>query len=152
MKPETVWISILILFLFVSGAAAHRIHVFASREGPNVEGRVYSSSGRGIRADVRLYDAADDLAARTQTSENGTFRFDGLDTKVTRVEAVTDDGHRAERALNPVPGGAPSESAVSAPEQGIRLRDVIAGLGTIAGLAGLAHFWSTRRRARGGKT
>lgn len=114
--------------------------------------------------------------AETATGEAGAFRFEGLEPDAYVIRVTSGDGHTAEWRIDPTelggtePDAAREESnTVAAPEHTgdiralaaqvaalrealdayearIRFRDVLGGLGWLAGLTGLGFWWSARSK------
>ncbi len=149
-------------------ARGHSLQLFAERDGPDVRGEAYFSGGGAARGLIVRALAADGSAVGEATTDAaGRFAIRGAPDGPLRIVAETLDGHRAEWPLDAAPAAspptAPAEAGPDRPAtpatrpaapaplgrpESVRLRDVIAGIGYIAGLAGLALWWRARRTLR----
>ncbi|WP_462322132.1 carboxypeptidase-like regulatory domain-containing protein [Halochromatium sp.] len=87
----------LSLLILSSPSQAHRLQVFASVDGAEIQGRVYFVGGHPARGvDVELLDADGKAVAELGASDDGRFRLRAPAAQDYRVVAQTGDGHRAE--------------------------------------------------------
>lgn len=135
--------SLLLAFLLALGAAlpaqAHGLKVFAALEGDTLRGYAYFvGGGRPAGAQVVIRNAAGTEVYRGQTDGAGAFawKLPALDRWTVVVD--TREGHMA--AFSP--------GNELAPEERIRLMDVVGGIGMILGLAGIALWFSAHRPRR----
>lgn len=139
----------------------------------------FVGGGAAAGVAVRLRDAAGNVLAEGRTGGDGRFALATTATADLEVVADAMDGHVARFAIpasrlpaaaarpNAAPEGLQASAAVDeieaavarqvAPlaerldemESAIRLRDVVGGLGYVAGIFGLLALLKARRRARG---
>lgn len=155
-------------------AGAHGVYIFAWAEPGRICTDSYFSAKSKVRGgEVSMRDTTGELLAEGRSDMDGIACFAVPEHIRTGGPAEAEDllfvvmagqGHRAEfllpaaqveQALAPsgrakaAPDTAPpSGSGESRPPDGPRLRDILGGLGWIAGLAGLGAWWSSRRRGR----
>ncbi len=87
----------LSLLILSSPSQAHRLQVFASVDGDQIQGRVYFVGGHPARGvEVELLDAEDKRVAELSSDDEGRFRVSAPAAQDYRVVAQTGDGHRAE--------------------------------------------------------
>lgn len=87
----------LSLLILSSPSQAHRLQVFASVDGAQIQGRVYFVGGHPARGvDVELLDADSKAVAELSANDEGRFRLRAPAAQDYRVVAQTGDGHRAE--------------------------------------------------------
>ncbi len=134
---------VFLLFFLPSFGWAHKLSLFLSVKGVTVEGFAYFSTGAPARkSPVEVYDCDGKMVWKGRTDERGEFRFFAKgDSRVLKVVVNALDGHRVEESLNL---WAP-ESPVPSPDYGIRVSQVIAGLGWIMGIFGSVMFWLSGR-------
>ncbi|MDI3532905.1 MAG: cobalt/nickel transport system permease protein [Synergistaceae bacterium] len=104
----------VLTLLVASPASAHRINVFAFREGERVTGEVYFSDGTPAKGcPVRLLSADDEVLQECRTDDRGGFSLP-LEEKREAVKVVVEDGvgHRTETTLRFSSG----EKAITASE------------------------------------
>ncbi len=91
-----VWLgTAFILFYSVSNAVAHRVNVFAYREGDvvNVEG-YFVDGTPAAGSKVEVFDAAGRLVARGKTDREGLWSFSTKEKGQLRIELVASMGHK----------------------------------------------------------
>lgn len=168
--------ALALLAATASPAAAHKLKVFATAEGPHVQGYVYL--GGGVRPEgvpVRVLGPDGRVIAETTTGPEGRFSLDAAADGARTVVATT-EGHQGTWTLDPaVEPAAPASTTgdtpatdtaaleslvehavarqivplreqLSAYEDRTRWHDVLGGLGWIAGLFGLVAWVSARRK------
>ena len=167
--------SLLLLgaMLVPSLASAHQLKVFASRVGGRIEGRVYFVGGSPAITLVKILPSDGSEAVLAESGADGRFSAVVAPADSYRITANVGDGHVANTTVGGVPsvhepataGSAltstsvdmeaivarqilPLREELAASEERIRLRDVLGGLGYIAGLVGLVAWWSSRRVLR----
>lgn len=87
----------LSLLLLCSPAQAHRLQVFASVDGDQIQGRVYFVGGHPAKGvAVELLDAEGEHVAELSSNDEGRFRIRAPAAQDYRVVAQSGDGHRAE--------------------------------------------------------
>jgi len=179
MSPLTATVRAAVLatlLLSASPASAHRLKLFVTQAGAEIQGEAFFvGGGRPEGATVIIRDPAGQEVARLATDANGAFRWTPPRPDAYRIAVDCGDGHAAETSLTggaPPPLAAPAPSPPSADEQRIeaavervlarrldpllaaqvasesrlRLNDVVGGIGYIVGLAGLGLAWAARRR------
>lgn len=137
-------------------AFAHGLQVTTDIEGERIVGEVRESGGAPVAGvPVRLLNEQPDpkkparVLHETRSDPQGRFIFP-LDPALERIRIVAADGlgHRAELSMGVIRTAAALQpAAVSAPRDRF-WRDLLAGLGYIVGLAGLAAWWFARRGRR----
>ena len=161
----------LIAFLSTP-ALAHKLKVFAAAEGNVVSGYAYVPGGkRVINAPVRatLHDGTVIFDGRTDA--RGAFTFDAPTKAAYDVEVDLGDGHVGRFSVGtpvaPAPANAesttlsqedverlvarhvnPLRESIEIMKDDIRFRDILTGLGFIAGIAGLWMIAAARRARR----
>lgn len=163
------------LVLVTGPTQAHGLRLLVA-EGPDtIGGQVLNAGGSPAAVlDVMLHDGSGAVVARTHTDEDGRFEFSPIPASEPPlfVEADGGDGHAARApiryaalhsgAVAEAPGGStqlaaqielavarqitPLREQIAVWEERRRLRDVLGGLGYIAGLAGIALFFVSRRK------
>lgn len=166
---------ILALLLVAGPTQAHGLRLLVA-EGPDTIGGqvLYAGGSPAAVLDVRLHDGSGAFVARTHTDEDGRFEFSPVPAfePPLFVEADAGDGHAARApvrysardpgAAAEVPDGSaqlateielavarqirPLREQIAAWEERRSLRDVLGGLGYIAGLAGVGLFFVSRRK------
>ncbi len=137
-------VSLVLVFLAIAAssetASAHRIHIDVLSQTFEIES--YYGDGKPARnATVTVYDPDGDLYLRGKTDDQGKYRIEideGAPGNYT-VE-VEQSGHRAEITLG-------NEAVTPGQETGVHIR-IIAGLGYIMGIAGIASLITTWRMKR----
>lgn len=87
----------LVLLLPSNPALAHRLQLFASADGNQIQGRVYFVGGHAARAvEVHVLDAEGSQVASLSSDDEGRFRAPVPAAADYRVVAKSADGHRAE--------------------------------------------------------
>lgn len=117
------------LILLADGPAwAHKVHVFATAQGPVIEGSAYFTGG-GAAADapVRVFGPDGALRAQVQTDAEGRFRYRATRREDLRFVLRTADGHQADFTLfaDELPADLPAETGATG----------AGSLGTWSGLA-----------------
>lgn len=146
----------LLMGTAVGTAFAHGLQVTTGVEGERIVGEVRESGGAPV-ADipVSLFDDQPNpknparVLHETRSDARGRFFFP-LDPALERIRIVAADGlgHRAELSMGVIrTTAAPQSAVVGAPRERF-WRDLLAGLGYIVGLAGLAAWWLARRGRR----
>ncbi|NLF30642.1 MAG: carboxypeptidase regulatory-like domain-containing protein [Planctomycetes bacterium] len=149
------------LLLTAASAVAHEVNVFAEPAGGQVVGEVYfRGGGKGRDVEVRLLDAGGAAVATTRTDAAGAFALPAPPPGAYRVTADLGDGHQGSCALvlaGPAAGGDLGDLAGRISELSRRidryehrtgLRDILGGVGYIAGVFGAVCFMKARRSAR----
>lgn len=155
-------------------AGAHGVYIFAWAEPGRICTDSYFSAKSKVRGgEVSMRNTMGELLAERHSGTDGIACFAVPEHIRAGGPAAAEDllfvvmagqGHRAEfllpaahveQALAPsgreqaAPDAAPpSGSGESRPPDEPRLRDILGGLGWIAGLVGLAAWWSSRGRGR----
>ncbi|MDZ7620321.1 MAG: carboxypeptidase-like regulatory domain-containing protein [Patescibacteria group bacterium] len=87
----------LLLFLAVSPAAAHSLHLFAEGHGTVIRGKAYFRGGSpAANLQITAFDPGGRAVGDTKTDTQGTFTFDAPFRCDYRLLATTSDGHGAE--------------------------------------------------------
>ena len=153
MKKMTVIALIIAIFLSVGVSSAHRI-IIVHRIG-EVEIEAYFGGGSACRdANVTVYtikDGLEDPYSEGITDSDGKFRFSpkvGVDEYKVVVDDVHMPGHMAEETINLTSINV--ESPGTGEEMPTYLR-VVAGLGYILGLAGIAIGYKGIKAQRSGR-
>lgn len=156
-------------FLLAGSAQAHRLVLFATREGDVIAGKAFFSGGRSaVAIPVQLQDAGGKVLQQVVTDEQGKFRFISAPPEAVMVVAESADGHRgvfelAARATSSGPDPqsvATTESASERPvvdlaeltyrveelQQRIYLHDVLGGIGYILGIWGTVALFMAHRK------
>ena len=135
------WAVIIPLF-FPGYLEAHGLFTFAWAEGDLICTDSYfsrNSKARGAR--ISMVDQAGAVLASGQTDTGGGFCFKRPERPQQLVFVVeAQGGHRGEFTL-PAEGPPPADEARTDPG----LREIVGGLGWLAGLAGLGFWWAARR-------
>jgi len=159
-----VWLAVIL------PAAAHKAKCFAAVEGDRISGYAWLGGGsRPKNVPFKVLAPDGEVLQEGTTNEEGEFSFRPTRRCDHRIVVLAGEGHEAqftvaadELPLDPAdaPSAADIEQAVSrqiAPlrrelaafRDRQRLQDVLAGIGYIAGLAGVTfYFLGVRRRER----
>lgn len=153
-------------------AHGHGLKLYVEAEAGKIQGRVHFAGGAAAAsAQIRINDADGEALAVLVPDSEGRFSYRIETPRDLVVVADSLDGHRASRSLKaeeltaflPPAGEAgaepscarvvaetsgPLREALAACEERLRLRDILGGLGYIAGLAGLGLWWGGRRKGR----
>ncbi|MBK5939451.1 hypothetical protein [Halochromatium roseum] len=87
----------LILLSLSGPVQAHRLQVFASADGDQIQGRAYFVGGHPARGiEIQLLDADGQQVAELSSDDDGRFRAQVSVVDDYRVVAKSGDGHRAE--------------------------------------------------------
>ncbi|HIE11273.1 MAG TPA: carboxypeptidase regulatory-like domain-containing protein [Kiritimatiellae bacterium] len=159
-------IVLLALFPFLPGVVhAHRLVLFATRGSSGIVGRAFFSGGSPAAGiPVRAQDASRRRLAEVRTDRQGRFFIAGLPAGSLVLVGETADGHLSEFRLSAgdehAPGVAQGSAAVAGQsssrmaqieallqrlETRIYLRDILGGIGYIAGVWGTWALVLARR-------
>ncbi|MTI12601.1 carboxypeptidase-like regulatory domain-containing protein [Sansalvadorimonas verongulae] len=103
-------IAILALVLSASPAWAHKFKIFATAEGPVIQGEAYfvgAGKARGAAVDL-LKDGQ--VIASTKANDNGSFTFQSLTPAQYTIHANASQGHVAEYTITAEEMGGTSTS------------------------------------------
>ena len=136
--------ALLVLLAPPDAAFAHRVHFFAWDEDDRVCSRSsYSKNARIADAEVTVRDADGKEVLRGRSDSEGVFCFARPHAAELLLSVDAGQGHRGEFRLSAkTPGAAPPPERKDEPGW----REILGGLGWIAGLAALLS-WYRRRRA-----
>ena len=113
MRRKTVLLLGIIFFGGFGALPAHKIHVFADRQGEAVKGYAYFQNGdRASGVTVTLYAENGQKIAEKKTGGQGDFSFTAGQSSPVRVVVSTVDGHRGEYSL-----AGPEKKKRAAPER-----------------------------------
>jgi nickel transport protein len=139
------------LSMNINTVSAHRLHIV--HKISEIEIEAYFGGGTPCRdANVKVYDKEGNLYIEGVTDEEGRFCFPpqmGREEYKVVVEAVHMPGHRAEAEINL------SQGVAGTDDTGIEMplyTRVIAGLGYLIGLAGVAMAytgWKMKKKYEG---
>jgi nickel transport protein len=89
-------LTVVCLLLFVPPAAAHKVKLFATAEGPDIHGYAYYTTG-GVPKDatVQVQDRDGNLLAEVTTGAEGQFTFTATERRDYQFALELADGHRA---------------------------------------------------------
>lgn len=91
---------IFVFLIFVNSADAHKVSVYAYREGDSVLGECYFARGFPCKnSKVEVYDSRGRKIMETSTDEKGKFSFKTKETGQLRIVIQAGQGHRAEYKL-----------------------------------------------------
>ena len=133
-----------LLLLMPAQALAHKLNIFAQAEGTTIVGRVYFTGDIPARqVDIIARDPSGRELGRAKTDDQGNFAIPAsvIDYHLT-VE--TADGHAASATVSAAE--LPMTHQNDQAEQGLRVRDMLGGIGYILGLAGIATYIKSRQR------
>ena len=145
-------ISFLCLLITSPSAFAHRVNIFAYVEGDIVYTESYFSDGKKVEGGkIEVYDSQGKKLLEGITDHQGQFNFKLTKRDDLKIVIDASMGHRNSYLL--------SRDELSAPlvEKHAKLkndkvsskvssRDVIAGIGYIFGIAGIAFYFLSKRR------
>ncbi len=163
------------LFLLSFSLSAHRVNVFAYKEGELIRVEGYFSDGTPARdSKIEVYNQGGEKIAEGRTDEKGEFSFPVPEGKNNlRIILMAGMGHRGETSLSVEGDLSPDRSQESLPvnediekiveksvekalkplirmmeeeNRRMRLRDIIGGIGYILGITGIAFYLLSRRR------
>lgn len=156
------------LVLAASPALAHKLKLFAAAEGGDIVGSAYfAGGGKAVEVDGSVIAADGAVIARFRTDGQGAFRVAVPLGQPLKLRVEAGDGHVAEASLgadevSPVTSTATASTAdieaavarqiiplrkqIDAMEERARFSDIMAGIGTIFGLCGIAAWLHGRRR------
>jgi hypothetical protein len=125
-------------------AKAHAVYIFAWPEGGKICTESYFSKKSKVRGgEVRMEDATGTLLQSARTDDAGAVCFSAPEKAADlRFVVLAGEGHRGEFTLP----AASTPLAASARDDGPTFRDILAGLGWIAGLTGLAAAYASRKK------
>jgi nickel transport protein len=90
-------VALLVSLLAAGPALAHKLNVFATAEGRQIQGEVYFAGGaRAADVPVTVTNAAGEVLAQLRTAPDGSFRYQAKAPVVQHIVAATLDGHRGE--------------------------------------------------------
>lgn len=122
MRKRIFALALPVLLLAGTAAQAHKMKLFASAAGPEIEGYVYfSPGGRAHQVGVTVSAADGAVLGRLQTDDDGAFRFEAKSRIDHVFSADGGDGHEASYTVSAgdlppsLPGGA-GGSVVTAPD------------------------------------
>lgn len=167
--------ALALLLLCAEPALAHRVNVFAFVDGDAIQVECSFGKSQPVRNGKLLISDLESGAVLLEagTDEAGRFRFRppeavlqggrGLNIRLLAGEGHQDDWQVLPDELvalkrtaepqtagpelaPPAPAPRPEQSAGRQPERGPGLRDIVGGLGWIAGLLGLATYIKYRRK------
>ncbi|MEA3640620.1 MAG: carboxypeptidase-like regulatory domain-containing protein [Lamprobacter sp.] len=112
----------LALLILSGPVQAHRLQVFASADGDQIQGRAYFVGGHPARGiEIQLLDADGQRVAELSSDDEGRFRAQVPAAEEYRVVAKSADGHRAEWpiAASELVGAFDAVTASAAPAAGV---------------------------------
>jgi nickel transport protein len=131
----------LMLLALPDAARAHRAYLFAwDEDGLVCSESYYSKTARIADAELVVRDADGRELLRGRSDREGRFCFARPNNAELLLSVDTGQGHRGEFRLSAKTSPPPRR------EQEPGLREIMGGLGSIAGLAAL-FAWCRRRRA-----
>ena len=152
-----------LILIFLSGsllcvplpASAHRVNVFAYVQGETcyVQG-YFSRTRRAQNAKVEVFDRQGQKLLEGKTDSEGNFSFKIPKRTDLKVVLTAGMGHRGEfmvRAEEMEDGAGPSEAGTPSnleKEHEVTFREIIAGLGCILGIFGIAMWIAGRKKHR----
>jgi len=143
---NVVLLIVAILILTTQGAYAHRLHIDWKIGKVQIES-FYGGSGTPCQdATVQIYTPDGELLEEGKTDENGKYSFSpvsGINEYKVVLESTHMPGHRAEEIINLKAADSFKENK----ELPLFLR-VFAGLGYLAGLAGVSLAYINWREKR----
>ena len=89
-------LTVVCLLLLARPAAAHKVKLFATAEGPDIHGYAYYTTG-GVPKDatVQVQDRDGNLLAEVPTDAEGQFMFTATERRDYQLVLELADGHRA---------------------------------------------------------
>ena len=148
MNHRSRTIHYVILFTTVliasSVANAHKVSIFVDTDCRVISGEVYFSGGApGRNLQMSITSPDGEYLGETKTDDQGMFTFNATRDCEHILTVETADGHGAKLIVRPFTMQV-DKSGLE--KTSIRIRDVVAGLGYILGLTGIACYLQTRRK------
>jgi len=142
-KPE---ILLILLFMFFSqNLFAHRVNVFAYQENGTVYVEGYFSDGSPCRdSDIIVYNEKGKEILKGKTNKNGNFSFPYNRNGTIKI-VLSSPGHRNEFILKGKASVNKDEIEKEKQKAKVKLKDILAGLGYIFGIAGILMYLRYRR-------
>ncbi len=106
--------------LATSPALAHKLSVFASAAGAEIEGKAYFKGGQGARGiAIRILGPDGTLLGEAETDSEGRFHFTATKRTDHVITAEVGDGHQAEFTVraSELPGSLPGGTGQTAAPQ-----------------------------------
>ncbi|MBA3051544.1 MAG: hypothetical protein ABII20_03870 [Candidatus Omnitrophota bacterium] len=137
------------LILLSYNVCAHKVNIFAYAENGRVYTESYFNDGKAVvNSEIKVYGHKTGELLLSGTSDNlGEFVFDLPQKSAIRIVLNASMGHRNEYILSeeeaagdtdkPVKNGARAEKPA--------VRDILAGIGCIFGISGIAMFVKCRK-------
>jgi len=131
-----------------TSAFAHKVNIFAYVEGDNVYTESYFPDGKKVKdGKVEVYDSQNKKLLEGQTDNNGQFSFRPIKKDDLTIIINASMGHRSSYVLTR------DEFSIASVKRQKTLRkdkispkDIIAGIGYIFGIAGVAFYFRSKRR------
>ena len=158
--PWSLLVAIGGALLFSPHLFAHRVIIFAAVEGERVTLESYIGNSPCRQCDIEVLDPGGSVLLSGKTEADGSFSFAPPAITDLRIVLKAGPGHRAETLVRKdkirrivreevrreleADGAGRRQSGPPV----VELKDVISGLGYIAGLAGVAMILLSRRRNR----
>lgn len=102
---KSILFIIFTIFIFTEIAEAHKVNVYAYREGDRVIGECYFVDGLPCKGSkVEVYDLKGIKIIETLTDERGKFSFTTSESVTIRIVVFAGEGHRAEYILEAFEG------------------------------------------------
>ena len=148
---QNVKCKILLVFMFCLflqtmpySAFAHKVNVFAYVEGNMVYTESYFPNGRKVNAGlIEVYNTKGEKLLDGRTDKEGQFNFKVSKREDLKIILTASLGHRATYTVMA------SEIAAIAKKgkpKGISLKDIIAGIGYILGITGIAMYFLAKKK------
>ncbi len=106
-------VMVLLLLVDASPALAHKVMLFAFRDGGQIYAEGYFSDGKkALNSEIEVFDESGNRLLAGQTDADGSFTFDAPSAGELRLVLNASMGHRAEFILEAAGGDAESVDEV----------------------------------------
>jgi nickel transport protein len=97
-KKSKGWIVLSLALLVLSTprmAFAHRVYLFAYRDGDTVYTESYFGKSKVVGGEIRVYDESGKMLLKGKTDDKGLFSFKMSPDKSIHIELIASMGHKA---------------------------------------------------------
>jgi nickel transport protein len=140
---------LLLLFLGLDHAGAHRVNLFAWVEGDTVYVESKFSGGKKVKAGkIIVTDSQGTELLTGATDENGEFSFKVPKKTDLKIVLIAGAGHRAEWTIPASEITIPIYGKKPVPDEGTTFKGIIIGIGCIFGLTAVVAYIRKRKKQK----